>query len=132
LGSGACRRQRGNERAVIPGYVYFILLESEMVYDLRTFTVATGRFAEFMALHKEIALPLLRKYLGEPVGYWSSITGEMNQFIHLWKFEDFHDLEKRQSDLNNDAAWRDYVVNILGKAAILQRQQSVLMKPIVV
>ncbi len=53
-----------------------------MVYDLRTFTVKSGRFAEFIELHKQIAFPLVRKHLGEPVGYWSTITGEMNQFVH--------------------------------------------------
>jgi hypothetical protein len=101
-----------------------------MVYDLRTFTVKSGRFAEFIELHKQIAFPLVRKHLGEPVGYWSTITGEMNQFVHLWRFDDFADMERRQAGLNSDPAWRDYVTNHLGKSAILQRQQSVLMKPI--
>jgi hypothetical protein len=101
-----------------------------MICDLRTFTVASGRFSEFMAIHKRIAFPLLLKHLGKPVGYWSSITGEMNEFVHLWQFDNLADLELRHSALGGDAAWGDYVVNVLGKTAILQRQQSVLLKHI--
>jgi NIPSNAP len=101
-----------------------------MVYDLRTFTVKSGRFSEYIELHNRIAFPLLLKHLGEPFGYWASITGEMNQFVHLWRFDDFSDMERRQAALSNDPAWRDYVCNDLGKSAILQRQQSMLMRPI--
>jgi NIPSNAP protein len=101
-----------------------------MVYDLRTFTVKSGRFAEYMELHKKIAFPLLLKHLGEPVGYWTTVTGEMNQFVHLWRFDDFGDMERRQAALSDDPAWRVYVTDDLGKSAILQRQQSVLMRPI--
>ena len=101
-----------------------------MVFDLRTFTVKSGRFSEYIELHKKTAFPLLIKHLGEPVGYWASITGEMNQFVHLWRFDDFSDMERRQAALSDDPAWRDYVINDLGKSAILQRQQSMLMRPI--
>jgi NIPSNAP len=101
-----------------------------MIFDLRTFTVASGRFSEYIDLHKSIALPILLKHLGKPVGYWASVTGEMNQFIHLWQFEDFSDMESRQATLNVDPDWRSYVKDVLGKTGILQRQQSVFMRPI--
>jgi hypothetical protein len=101
-----------------------------MVYDLRTFTVKSGRFSEYIEIHKKVAVPILLQYLGEPVGYWSSITGEMNEFIHLWRFEDFADMERRHTALNSDPAWRDYITNDLGSSEILQRQQSKLLRPI--
>jgi len=101
-----------------------------MIYDLRTFTVKSGRFAEYIDLHKKIAIPILLKYLGTPVGYWASVTGEMNEFVHLWQFDDFGDMERRQDALNGDPAWRSYVVDVLGKSAVLQRQQSKLLRPI--
>ncbi len=100
-----------------------------MIYDLRTFTVKSGRFLEFIERHKKIAYPILRIHLGKPIGYWTSVTGEMNQFIHLWQFENFDDMEKRQNALSGDPAWREYVKS-LGESAILQRQQSVFLKPI--
>jgi hypothetical protein len=101
-----------------------------MVYDLRTVTVKSGRFAEYIELHKKVAIPILLQHLGEPVGYWASITGEMNEFVHLWRFDDFADMERRQAALNSDPAWRDYVTNDLGKGEILQRQQSKFLRPI--
>jgi NIPSNAP len=104
--------------------------ETDMIYDLRTFTVKSGRFLEFMEVHKRIAFPLVLKHLGEPVGYWTTVTGEMNQFVHLWRFDDLSDMEQRQAALNDDPAWRGYVTHHLGESAILQRQQSVLMRPI--
>ena len=101
-----------------------------MIFDLRTFTVASGRVAEFLDLHKRIAYPLVSKYLGEPVGYWTSVTGVMNQFVHLWRFDSLADMEQRQEALGKDPAWRDYVANVLGQRAILVRQESVLLKPV--
>jgi hypothetical protein len=101
-----------------------------MVYDLRTFTIASGRFAEFLEIHRTIASPILERHLGVPVGYWSTITGQMNQFVHLWRFDDMSDFEVRHSALSSDPEWRLYVSKTLGEAAILVRQDSVLMRQI--
>ena len=101
-----------------------------MIYDLRTFTVASGRFAEFLDNHKTIASPILARHLGVPVGYWSTITGQMNQFVHLWRFDDLSDFEARHAALGSDPEWRLYVSKSLGETAILVRQDSVLMRQI--
>ena len=101
-----------------------------MIHDLRTFTVATGRMTEFLDLHKTIASPILLRHLGVPVGYWTTITGQLNQFVHLWRYEDLNDYETRYAALGKDPEWRLYVGKTLNEAAILVKQESVLLRQI--
>jgi hypothetical protein len=101
-----------------------------MIYDLRSYSTAPGRTPEYLELHEKHAYPLLRKHLGDPVGYWLTATGEINKFVHMWRFESMGDMEKRHAGLLADSAYLDYRLEVLGKLEMLQRQESVLLRPI--
>jgi hypothetical protein len=101
-----------------------------MIHDLRRFTVASGRMAEFLNLHETIASPILARHLGVPEGYWTTMTGQLNQFVHLWRFEDLSDYERRYAALGNDQKWQLYVSKTLNEAAILVKQESTLLRQI--
>jgi hypothetical protein len=101
-----------------------------MIYDLRSYATAPGRLPEYLDLHEKHAFPLLRKHLGEPLGYWTTVSGEINKFVHMWRFENLGDMEKRHADLLADKAYHDYRAEVLGKMEMLQRQESVLLRPL--
>jgi hypothetical protein len=58
-----------------------------MIIDERTYTIAPGRLDAYLAAHFAQALPIMRRHLGDPYGYFVSETGELNQFVHLWRYE---------------------------------------------
>jgi hypothetical protein len=40
-----------------------------------------------------LALPVALKHLGEPLGYYVTQIGPLNQVVDLWKFDNLADLE---------------------------------------
>lgn len=79
-----------------------------MIIDERTYTVRPGKLAAYLAAHMAQALPLMRKHLGEPYGYYTTETGDLNQFVHLWRYDSMAERERRRAALYADAAWVAY------------------------
>jgi len=100
-----------------------------MIYDLRLYPTAPGRTKEYIDLHEQIAFPIMTQYLGQPVGYWLSMSGEINRFVHMWRFEDLGDMERKHAALVADPAWHAYRDEALGKRGLVQRQESILLRP---
>lgn len=99
-----------------------------MIYDLRTYTIVPGRVSEYLDWHQRDALPRLRRILGEPVAYWTTDTGVLNQVVHLWKYASLADLEARFAALANDPEWHEYRAQV-GKTGLVLNQERQIMRP---
>ena len=58
-----------------------------MIVDVRTYNIAPRKMASYLELFEQYALPVQRKYIGEPLGYFVTVSGTLNQVVHLWGFE---------------------------------------------
>jgi NIPSNAP len=72
------------------------------VIDLRIYTIRPRGMPKYLQLFEELALPLARKHFGEPIGYYVTQIGPLNQVVHLWGFENLADLEQRHAALAAD------------------------------
>ncbi len=63
--------------------------------DHRTYTIALRKMPEFLDVFNRLAMPVLMQTLGHPLGFFTSVVGPQNQFIHLWAYEDLADYERR-------------------------------------
>ena len=79
-----------------------------MLVDERTYEIRPGCMQQYLARHFEIALPLMREYLGEPLAYFTTTDGELNQFVHLWHYADAADREARRARMYADPRWLRY------------------------
>jgi hypothetical protein len=59
-----------------------------MIIDERTYSIAPGKLASYLERHLLVALPIMRRHLGEPLAYYTSETGREDQFVHLWAYRD--------------------------------------------
>ena len=50
---------------------------------------------EFLEVFNRLAMPILMETLGHPVGFYTSLVGPQNQFLHLWAYESLADFERR-------------------------------------
>lgn len=50
---------------------------------------------EFIEVFDRLAMPILLKTLGHPLGFWTSQVGPLNQFVHLWAYQSLADYEAR-------------------------------------
>lgn len=60
------------------------------VYEMRTYTLYVGKMSEAVKLYTEFGFPALKNggYDRCLIGYFQADTGEINQLVHLWKFDD--------------------------------------------
>lgn len=63
--------------------------------DHRIYTIALRKMPEFLDVFNRLAMPVLLETLGSPLGFWWSVVGPQNQFVHLWGYYDMADYERR-------------------------------------
>ena len=98
-----------------------------MIFDHRTYDVIPGKLNDFLKVYEEMGFPLQRKYLGEPVGWYVSMDiGELNQVVHIWKYDDLSDRAAKRAQLAAEPGWGEYL-----KAALplLQKMQNKIVSP---
>ena len=67
---------------------------NDMVYNV-IYTIALRRMPEFLEVFDRLAMPILLRTLGAPLGFWVSQVGPQNQFVHLWGYDSLADYERR-------------------------------------
>src|SRR5258708_21283086 len=79
-----------------------------MIFDHRTYNIKPNRLGKFLETYERLALPLQRKYLGEPYGFFVTHIGPMSRVVHLWQYEDLADRERRRDAMETDPEWQAY------------------------
>ncbi len=97
-----------------------------MIIDHRTYTIAHGRDKEYLELFEREGLPVQLRHLGDPVGYFRTILGPLNQVVHLWRFEDLADMDARRAARDADPAWDEYKRK---SAGMLTAQENKILAP---
>lgn len=72
-----------------------MLLPSKALVDHRVYTIKLRKMPEFLEVFDRLAMPVLLKTLGTPLGFHTSLVGPQNQFVHLWGYDDLADYERR-------------------------------------
>lgn len=81
-----------------------------MIIDHRTYTLHPGNLPAFLKIYEEKGLPIQRQHLGDPVGWYVSMDiGELNQVIHMWRYDDLADRAERRAKLAAEPAWQEYL-----------------------
>lgn len=63
--------------------------------DHRIYTIRLRKMEEFIEVFNRLAMPVLLQTLGHPLGFYTSQVGPLNQFVHLWAYQDLADYERR-------------------------------------
>ena len=63
--------------------------------DHRVYTIALRKMPEFLEVFHRLAMPVLLQTLGHPLGFYTSLVGPQNQFVHLWGYDSLADYEQR-------------------------------------
>ena len=63
--------------------------------DHRIYTIKLRKMGEFIEVFDRLAMPVLLQTLGAPLGFWTSLVGPQNQFMHLWGYDSLADYEAR-------------------------------------
>lgn len=88
-----------------------------MIVDIRTYNIVPRKMPRYLALFEEFGLPVQRRHLGEPLGYFVTEHGELHQVVHLWGYDSLADMEVRRAARDADPAWADYMARTEGLVA---------------
>ena len=97
-----------------------------MIIDHRVYTIKPNRLSRFLETYERLALPLQRKYLGEPYGFFVSHIGPLNRVVHLWQYESLADREQRRDGMEADLAWQAYRRVALEEDTLVDMEDQIL------
>ncbi|WP_274631096.1 NIPSNAP family protein [Arvimicrobium flavum] len=96
-----------------------------MIYEMRTYQVAPGRAAEFLAFYEAEGLGIISKY-AKLIGCWVKESGVLNSVVFIWAYEDFGHRTQQRAKLGQDDEWKIFIPKML---PYLVHQESVFMNP---
>jgi hypothetical protein len=97
-----------------------------MIVEMRTYTLRPGEVGNYLRLYEAEGLATQTRILGRLLGYYSSETGDVNQVVHLWAYEDFAERQQRRAALFADPTWLAYIPKIVG---MIVTQESKILNP---
>lgn len=99
-----------------------------MLLDVRTYTCRPSTIKKHLALYEKMGLKPQSRHLGQPFAYLTTETGNVNQYIHIWIYEDAADRAKRRAAMWADPEWIAYTEES-AKLGALESQENRLMTP---
>lgn len=93
--------------------------------DHRIYTIALRRMSEFIEVFDRLAMPVLLETLGHPIGFYTSLVGPQNQFVHLWSYESLADYEARSRARD---AHPDFPAYLQASAHLITAQETRLVR----
>lgn len=100
-----------------------------MIVDLRTYTMVPGRLNAFLELYEKEGLPHQIKYLGKPIGYFTTEVGTLNQVVHIWGYQSMADRETRRAAMEKDPEWIAYRKKSAATGNV-QHQENKILKSV--
>lgn len=79
------------------------------IVDHRIYTIRLRKMGEFLEVFDRLAMPILMRTLGHPLGFWTCWVGPQNQFVHLWGYDSLADYEQRCRARDTDPDFAAYL-----------------------
>jgi NIPSNAP len=96
-----------------------------LLFEMRTYTLRPGRLPAYVTDFEERGLPVISRY-AELVAYWITEVGTLHQVVHIWRYRDAADREKRRARLYGDTEWvEEYLPHALDD--VISQQSQILM-----
>ena len=99
-----------------------------MLLDVRTYTCRPGMINKHLELYAEKGFQPQKRNLGDPLAYMKTETGNPNEYMHIWVYENAGDRETKRTALWADPDWIAYT-KASAELGALEKQKNVLMIP---
>lgn len=87
-----------------------------MIHEIRTYTLVPGGVQEYLRIYNEMGRTVQVRLLGTLVALLTPETGDLNQLVYIWAFNDLQNCTLRRATLAADiefAAYRKAVRHLL-------------------
>lgn len=100
-----------------------------MLLDVRTYRVKPGQLKAQFEVYEKYGKPAQTKHLGQPLAFLRTETGDPNEYVHIWVYENAADREKKRAAMMADPGWQDYLRRSAELGALVS-QTNKLMLPV--
>ncbi len=100
-----------------------------MLLDVRTYICRPGMLQKHLKLYEQYGKAPQTRHIGDPVVYLVTETGNVNQFVHIWAYENAVDRETRRAAMQADPDWQAYLARSAELGALVS-QENRLMRPV--
>jgi hypothetical protein len=117
----------GEKAAPCPGWWELERGEAIMaLFELRTYTLNVGALGEVTRLYQEEGWAAVENggFSDKLVGYFTADAGQLNQLVHLWKFDDDADRRSHWDTMRTDAAFLAFAMQLRPH---IQKQENQLL-----
>lgn len=97
-----------------------------MIVDHRTYRIKHGMNKKYIAIFEELGLPVQVRHLGQPLAYFTTAIGPVNEVVHLWGYDSLADMEQRRAARDADPDWAVYKEK---SAGLLEHQENKILAP---
>jgi hypothetical protein len=80
-----------------------------MFVEQRLYTCAPGNTARFLKMYEQEGREPQTRHQGQPIGYYVSEIGPLNQITTLWAYDSLDERVQRRRGLFQDPAWIGYL-----------------------
>jgi hypothetical protein len=98
----------------------------QLIVDVRIYNIVPRKMKTYLSIFEEHGLPVQRRHLGEPLGYFVTEHGQLHQVVHLWGYASLADMESKRAARDADPAWADYMARTDG---LVVSQENKLTRP---
>lgn len=95
-----------------------------MLVEIRRYRLVPGEIHQYIKLYKDEGYTIQSRHLGQPIGYYTPISGNQNEVVHLWHYDSQSDREARRAALFSDQEWLNFIAKT--KPMILDMQSDFL------
>lgn len=99
-----------------------------MLLDVRTYRCRPGTINAHLKLYEEMGKAPQFRCLGTPLAFLKTETGDPNEYIHIWMYDNAGDREAKRGKLWSDPEWLAYTRKSAELGA-LESQSNRLMVP---
>jgi NIPSNAP len=96
-----------------------------VIVEQRTYTLQSGKMTSFVEHYVNNGLPVMKRVLGNFLGFYTSDIGIQNQVIHMWGYESHADREARRKLLSTEPDWIAYIKN--GPPVVISAENRILI-----
>jgi hypothetical protein len=96
------------------------------ILDERTYAIQPARVRDYLDLYVAEGMAIQVGHLGDLVGWFTTDVGVVNEVVHMWRYADMGDRERRRAAMEADPAWQAFRAKA---APLVFRMRSRILRP---
>jgi hypothetical protein len=77
-----------------------------MILDERTYAIHPQYVKDYLEIYVAEGMALQVSHLGDLVGWFTTDAGVVNEVVHMWRYADMGDRERRRAAMDADPDWQ--------------------------